>query len=64
MADQPERLLTPSEVARLFGVDRKTVSRWATAGRVNATRTPGGHWRFRETEIHELLSRRQQRKTG
>ena len=27
-----DRLLTPEEVASLFSVDPKTVSRWATAG--------------------------------
>ena len=45
-----ERLLTPGEVAALFRVDPKTVTRWASAGRIGSIRTPGGHRRFRETE--------------
>ena len=44
---QGERLLTPGEVASLFRVDPKTVTRWATAGRIGSIRTPGGHRRFR-----------------
>ena len=48
-------LLTPAEVARLFRVDAKTVSRWATAGKVSEIRTLGGHRRFRASEIYALL---------
>lgn len=48
-------LLTPGEVAALFRVDPKTVTRWATAGRVTAIRTPGGHRRYWRSEIRALL---------
>ncbi|MGH3545703.1 MAG: BldC family transcriptional regulator [Mycobacteriales bacterium] len=51
-----ERLLTPSEVAALFRVDPKTVTRWAAAGRISSIRTPGGHRRFRESEVRALLA--------
>jgi excisionase family DNA binding protein len=51
-----ERLLTPGEVAALFRVDPKTVTRWATAGRIGSIRTPGGHRRFRESEVKTLLA--------
>lgn len=51
-----ERLLTPGEVAGLFRVDPKTVTRWATAGRIGSIRTPGGHRRFRESEVKALLA--------
>lgn len=54
---RPDRLLTPSEVADLFRVNPKTVTRWATAGRLHSIRTPGGHRRFRESEVHALLNR-------
>ncbi|MEJ7650610.1 MAG: BldC family transcriptional regulator [Nakamurella sp.] len=50
-----ERLLTPGEVAQMFRVDPKTVTRWASAGRIGSIRTPGGHRRFRETEVVALL---------
>ena len=49
------RLLTPGEVAALFRVDPKTVTRWAAAGRIASIRTPGGHRRFRESEVRALL---------
>lgn len=50
-----DRLLTPGEVAALFRVDPKTVTRWAAAGRIGSIRTPGGHRRFRESAVRELL---------
>ncbi|WP_281424403.1 BldC family transcriptional regulator [Pseudonocardia nigra] len=51
-----ERLLTPGEVASLFRVDPKTVTRWASAGRIGSIRTPGGHRRFRESEVRTMLA--------
>ncbi len=55
MDSQSDRLLTPGEVAALFRVDPKTVTRWAASGRISSIRTPGGHRRYRETEIRALL---------
>jgi excisionase family DNA binding protein len=52
----PEALLTPSEVASLFRVDPKTVTRWAKAGKLTSIRTLGGHRRYREAEVRDLLS--------
>ena len=53
--DTPEALLTPSEVAALFRVNPKTVTRWARAGKLTAIRTLGGHRRFRVSEIRRCL---------
>jgi len=53
---QTEALLTPSEVAALFRVDPKTVTRWAKAGKLSSIRTLGGHRRYRETEVRALLA--------
>ena len=53
--DEAENLLTPSEVAALFRVDPKTVTRWAKAGKIGSIRTLGGHRRFRESEVRQLL---------
>ena len=52
---QPEVLLTPAEVASLFRVDPKTVTRWAKAGKLTAIRTLGGHRRYRQSEVQTLL---------
>ena len=53
--DAPEQLLTPTEVAALFRVNPKTVTRWARAGKLTAIRTLGGHRRFRVSEIKRCL---------
>lgn len=50
-----EQLLTPGEVAALFHVDPKTVSRWAKNGKLTSIRTLGGHRRFKASEVHTLL---------
>jgi excisionase family DNA binding protein len=50
-----EQLLTPGEVAQLFRVNPKTVTRWAKAGRLTSIRTPGGHRRYYEKEVRALL---------
>ena len=50
-----EVLLTPAQVAALFRVDPKTVTRWAQAGKLTSIRTLGGHRRYRESEVRELL---------
>ena len=49
-----EVLLTPREVAELFGVDPKTVTRWAKAGKLTSIRTLCGHRRFRKSEVDDL----------
>ena len=54
-ADHRNELLTPAEVAELFRVNPKTVTRWARAGKISAIRTLGGHRRFRRDEIEAVL---------
>ncbi len=56
-------LLTPAEVAAMFGevaamfgVDPRTVTRWAKTGRLASVRTLGGHRRYSVTEVWELLN--------
>lgn len=53
---ESEPLLTPAEVAAMFRVDPKTVTRWAKAGKLSSIRTLGGHRRYRESEVRELLA--------
>jgi excisionase family DNA binding protein len=54
-----EVLLTPSEVAALFRVDPKTVTRWAKAGKLTPIRTLGGHRRYRKSEVQLLLGKQE-----
>ncbi|MGH3097490.1 MAG: BldC family transcriptional regulator [Streptosporangiales bacterium] len=55
MDPEHHRLLTPAEVAALFRVDPRTVTRWAVSGRLHSIRTPGGHRRFPEKDVLALL---------
>lgn len=48
-------LMKPHEVAALFDVDAKTVTRWAKAGKLKSVRTLGGHRRYRREQVTKLL---------
>ena len=64
MNEQPNNdhlLMTPAEVGALFRVDAKTVTRWARAGKIAEVRTPGGHRRFKESDVRALLHRQDTR---
>lgn len=55
MEGKRKDLLTPGEVADLFRVNPKTVTRWANAGKLTPVRTLGGHRRYRRSEVERLL---------
>jgi len=55
MNSDHEVLLTPAQVASLFRVDPKTVTRWAKSGKLTSIRTLGGHRRYKESEVKALL---------
>jgi excisionase family DNA binding protein len=55
-ADGP-KLLRPGEVAAMFGVNAKTVARWAKEGRIRCIRTPGGHMRIYAEDVRALVVR-------
>jgi excisionase family DNA binding protein len=48
-------LLTPAEVAVMFRVDPKTVTKWAKTGKLTSIRTPGNHRRYYRDEVMALL---------
>lgn len=52
---ETQALLTTTEVAGLFRVDPKTVTRWANSGKLTSLRTLGNHRRFLESEVLNLL---------
>ena len=61
------RLLKPVEVAEIFRVDPRTVSRWGDQGAFGPggmTRTPSGHRRFREDAVLALLNADQEDTSG
>ncbi len=54
--EQVIRWLRSAEVARIFGVDRRTVLNWAHKGLLDSQRTAGGHRRYRESDALSLLA--------
>lgn len=46
--------MSPAEVARVFRVDPKTVTRWANSGQLTVVKTLGGHRRYLRSEIEAL----------
>ena len=48
--------LLPAEVADLLWVSPKTVSRWAKEGKLPFMKTLGGHRRYPEAQIRELVN--------
>lgn len=55
---QQNPIMLPAEVAKLFGVDSKTVQRWSASGKLPFFKTLGGHRRYRRDEIYALLDMR------
>lgn len=49
-------LLKPREVASMFRVNPKTVTRWEQQGLLRCIRTLGGHRRYLRDEVLGLLS--------
>lgn len=51
-----DRPLTSGQVADLFNVTVETVATWANEGKLPCFLTPGGHRRFRRSQVEALLS--------
>ena len=54
--EHEDRLLLPSQAAKLFGVDPRTVGDWARAGKIGYQLTLGGKRRYRESEVRTLIA--------
>jgi excisionase family DNA binding protein len=50
------RYVTAGALARALNVARRSVERWCKSGKIQANRTPGGHWRIPREEIDRLLA--------
>jgi excisionase family DNA binding protein len=50
-------VLSPSDLARLLGVQPRTVTRWAADGGLPSFRTVGGHRRYRWADVATWLGR-------
>ena len=51
-----DSLLTPSQVAKNWGVSVRTVQRYIADGRLTAIRLPGGQYRVRPDHAEEALA--------
>jgi len=55
-AGQPE-WLTLGQAAKYIGVAQSTMRKWSDVGRVSAFYTPGGHRRYRRSDLDKFLDR-------
>lgn len=55
MTEEPEKLLTTSEVGQIFRVSANTIQAYARAGLLPFIRTPGGHYRFRASDVRSVF---------
>lgn len=53
--DSPRYDLSPADAAHILGVHVGTLKRWANDGRIGAFKTPGGHWKFRRSDLDAFL---------
>ena len=56
MRDESE-WLTLGQAARFLGVAQSTIRKWSDQGRVPAFYTPGGHRRYRRSDLETFLER-------
>ena len=56
LTNPDDELLTPREVAELFGVRTTTIARWARDGRLTPLWTPGGHRRYSRADVRALIA--------
>jgi excisionase family DNA binding protein len=55
-ADEPD-WLTLGQAAKYLGMAQSTIRKWSDAGRLAAFYTPGGHRRYRRSDLDQFLER-------
>jgi excisionase family DNA binding protein len=63
-APDDDPILLPSEVAKMFRVDSKTVTRWAKSGKLRSIKTLGGHRRYLLSAVKEALAKASDEQAG
>jgi len=58
LPEETDSLLTKGQVAALLKVHPDTISTWARRGLLNPVKLPTGHYRFRRTEVLDILEGR------
>ncbi|MEO5574970.1 MAG: response regulator [Gaiellaceae bacterium] len=56
-AAAPADWLTLGQAAKYLGVAQSTMRKWSDVGRVSAFYTPGGHRRYRRSDLDQFLDR-------
>lgn len=56
-SEDRDRVLTPAEVAEMFKVNPKTVTRYAAKGMLPYFTTPGGHHRFYLGDVIAMINK-------
>ena len=55
--DDGDELLPPRTVRKMFGVSLQSLRDWNAKGLLDAERTPGGHRRYRQSNVRALLAK-------
>lgn len=50
-----DRLLTPKEAAGALSCAEITMLRYLRSGKLPGVKTPGGHWRIRESDLDKYI---------
>ena len=50
-----DKLLSLKETEKLLNVSKSTLQRWDNSGKLKAIRTEGGHRRYKQSDIDEIL---------
>ena len=50
-----ELFLTTEEVSKMLHVGKSTIKRWTDEGKLKCFRTPGGHRKFKATNVEEFI---------
>jgi excisionase family DNA binding protein len=50
-----ELFLTTEDVSKMLHVGKSTIKRWTDEGKLKCFRTPGGHRKFKATNIEEFI---------
>lgn len=51
-----ENIYSSKQVAEIIGVNESTVKRWADSGALKCFKTPGGHRKFRKSDVRDFTS--------
>src|SRR5512145_3362075 len=51
-----EILYSTEDLAKMFRVGKSTIKRWTDEGKLQCFKTPGGHRKFKPSNVHEFIN--------